>query len=232
MRLPVRTGREEIVGSTAGCPQLEGRFGAGNVERGNLASAREGVLQGRRDGEDRRLVPPDRSCKICYRSLTAHTRTRESRDDTAHGPPTRLAFGQIRAGSGLRNATRYACGTSRCEWSISISENRSSVAPKQRHVGSRIGLRPRPQFYRGGFQISGLQTLWSRVPVSISCNVALGEPIHTPGIYRFSDADPKSAAWLTAWRKCPHRVSPFACSYQGCSWGAKLFLSEPGFPCC
>ena len=95
---PRRDGR--IDGS---CPQLEWRFGASNVERGNLAIAREGVLQGRTDGEDRRLVPSDRSGKICYRSLTAHGRTRESRDDTAHGPPTRLAFGRISAGSGLRN---------------------------------------------------------------------------------------------------------------------------------
>ena len=79
---PRRDGR--IDGS---CPQLEWRFGASNVERGNLAIAREGVLQGRTDGEDRRLVPSDRSGKICYRSLTAHGRTRESRDNSAHSPP-------------------------------------------------------------------------------------------------------------------------------------------------
>ena len=35
-------------------------------------------------------------------------------------------------------------------------------------------------FYRGGFRICGLRTLWSRVPISISCNVALGEPIPFP----------------------------------------------------
>ena len=34
------------------------------------------------------------------------------------------------------------------------------------------------RFYRGGFEISGLRTLWSRMPISISCNVALGEPNH------------------------------------------------------
>src|SRR5712691_3256243 len=39
---------------------------------------------------------------------------------------------------------------------------------------------PRRRFYRGGLQISGLQTLWSRIPISISCNVALGEPNTTP----------------------------------------------------
>ena len=94
---PRRDGR--IDGS---CPQLEWRFGAGNVERGNLAIAREGVLQGRTDGEDRRLVPSDRSGKICYRSLTAHRRTRESRDDTAHGPPHTA---RIRANQcGIRSA--------------------------------------------------------------------------------------------------------------------------------
>jgi hypothetical protein len=42
--------------------------------------------------------------------------------------------------------------------------------------GSRARQFPRRRFYRGGFQISGLQTLWSHPPFSISCNVALGDP--------------------------------------------------------
>ena len=32
------------------------------------------------------------------------------------------------------------------------------------------------RFYRGGFEKNGLQTLWLRMPISISCNVALGVP--------------------------------------------------------
>jgi hypothetical protein len=35
---------------------------------------------------------------------------------------------------------------------------------------------PRRRFYRGGFTISGLQTLLWHSSFSISCNVALGEP--------------------------------------------------------
>jgi hypothetical protein len=31
-------------------------------------------------------------------------------------------------------------------------------------------------FYRGGFAVNGLRALYWRIPISISCNVALGDP--------------------------------------------------------
>ena len=43
-------------------------------------------------------------------------------------------------------------------------------------VDRRVSRLLRRRFYRGGFRVSGLQTLWPRMPTSISCNVALGEP--------------------------------------------------------
>ena len=45
-----------------------------------------------------------------------------------------------------------------------------------------MSLFPRRRFYRGGFRLSGLQALWSHKPISISCNVALGEPSSAPAL--------------------------------------------------
>jgi hypothetical protein len=57
-----------------------------------------------------------------------------------------------------------------------VSLGGPSSTSKQRIDRSENGQFPRGRFYRGGFQTNGLQTLCSRTLISISCNVALGEP--------------------------------------------------------
>ena len=64
---------------------------------------------------------------------------------------------------------------------VSRSRSQSPARPasrtsKQRIVGPCVSLFPHTRFYRAGFKISGLRTLWSCAPIPISCNVALGEP--------------------------------------------------------
>jgi hypothetical protein len=49
---------------------------------------------------------------------------------------------------------------------------------KRRKIRPSLGVFQRCQFYRGGFQTNGLRTLLWRTLISISCNVALGEPNH------------------------------------------------------
>src|SRR6266849_1779851 len=69
------------------------------------------------------------------------------------------------------------------------------------------------RFYRGGLQISGLQTLWSRIPISISCNVALGEPN-------------LNAVFPTQ----PLEDTPFPARRQGCSHQSEFTRPYPNFP--
>jgi hypothetical protein len=66
-----------------------------------------------------------------------------------------------------------------------------------------------PRFYRGGFQVNGLRTLWSRRPVSISCNVALGEPN-------------LSNTWAPPFRRRRH----FRCRVWGVLWGCYFTMQR------
>jgi hypothetical protein len=54
-----------------------------------------------------------------------------------------------------------------------LPEQHIETENRRPNLGAVLALR----FYRGGFQTNGLQTLCSRTSISISCNVALGEPI-------------------------------------------------------
>ena len=87
-----------------------------------------------------------------------------------------LAFGPLYESSETANKISSACWIQEQRAFGDVSAWLPSSTSKQRIVRSRIRPFPRSRFYRGGFQTNGLQTLSSRMPISISCNAALGEP--------------------------------------------------------
>jgi len=60
---------------------------------------------------------------------------------------------------------------------LDVSLDRPTSTRKQKIFGRRLFVFRRRRFYRGSFGTRSLRTLWSRIPLSVSCNVALTDSL-------------------------------------------------------